>query len=174
MNVQILMLKDTRNGSRHGVDALFRLHRRNRVVDCQGDLFAINQDIVDRFALHKGNRTQRPGSMRCRHLGKHIARTRESQEENLREVDCQRWRLREIEDWGRLAWIYFLQPNLYLSCDCVCKFWPEISYPIWFENKRGLRVMLRVSRETGGQQNKEPKNQRTPRKSFHDNLPVVI
>jgi len=174
MDVQIFMLEDTRNRSRHGVDALFWLHRRNRVIDRQSDLFAINQDVVDGFALHEWDRSEGARGVRRRHLGKHIARACESQEQNLREVDCKRRSLREIEERGRLAGIYFLQSNLYLGCDCVCKFWSEISYPIWFEDERGLRVVLRVSRKTGGQQNKEPKNQRTPRKNFHDNLPVAI
>lgn len=105
MDMQILMLEDTRNRSRHGVDPLFRLHRRNRVIDRQSDLFAVNQDVIDRLAFHEGDGAQRPGSVRCRHLGKHIARARESQEEYLREVDCQGWRLREIEERGRLAGI---------------------------------------------------------------------
>lgn len=158
MDVQIFMLEDTRDRPGHGVDTLFRLHRSNRVIDRQSDLFAINQDVVDRLAFHKGNRTKRPGSMRCRHLGKHIARAREAQEEDLRKVNCQRWRLRKIEEGRRLTGIYFLQPNLYLGCNCVCKLWTEICYPVWFKNERGLRVVLRVSRETGGQQNEEPKN----------------
>lgn len=105
MDMQILMLEDTRNRSRHGVDPLFRLHRRNRVIDRQSDLFAVDQDVIDRLAFHEGDGAQRPSSVRCRHLGKHIARARESQEEYLREIDCQGWRLREIEERGRLAGI---------------------------------------------------------------------